>query len=362
MSGVLGGTPSGGSPGEPVLTRSSFYETANDGQGRIPEAVQPGRFAASPEELFRRADARWDPALKCFHPVQCWSAPGGGVSFSPVKGYTDRPMAVPCGRCIGCRLERGRQWAVRCMHEASMHEDNCFLTLTYSDAPAGLQPADLRDFWKRLRRSLGSQRISYFACGEYGETTRRPHYHACVFGYWPADARQHSGGANPLYRSAELERIWGHGHCPFGAVTFESAQYVAGYIAKKILGPEAEAYYKAELVDPDTGEITLQPIEPEFCRASRNPAVGLRWLEQYGDSDAWRHDSVVVRGSPSRLPKYYDRKLRPFATEKERSALRIKRIQQGNTPRARHENQPHRLEAQETVVLSKLKLKGRDAT
>jgi len=271
-------------------------------------------------------------------------------------------MAVSCGRCIGCRLERGRQWAVRCMHEASLHEDNCFVRLSYAEAPAGLVPADLCKFWKRLRRELFPLRISYFACGEYGELTRRPHYHACVFGWWPSDAVRHgSSGGHPLFGSATLERVWGHGHCSVGTVTFESAQYVAGYIAKKVIGPAAEAFYQAEVLDPETGELTLQPVEPEFCRSSRNPAVGLRWLERHGESDAWRHDQVVMRGAASKLPAYYMRKFAERKAELELRRRKIKRIERGSTPRARRENQPHRLEAQEAVVLSKLKLKARDA-
>lgn len=270
-------------------------------------------------------------------------------------------MAVACGRCIGCRLERGRQWAVRCMHEASLHESNCFVRFSYAQAPVGLVPRDLELFWKRLRRHLHPVRVSYFACGEYGELTRRPHYHACIFGWWPSDAVRHgSSGGHPLYRSAELERVWGHGHCPFGTVTFESAQYVAGYIAKKVTGPAAEAFYQAEVLDEETGELTLQPIEPEFSRSSRNPALGLRWLDTFGESDAWRHDQVVTRGAPSQLPKYYDRKFAERKSERELARRKIRRIQQGNTPRARRERQPDRLAASEAVTLSKLKLKARD--
>jgi hypothetical protein len=270
-------------------------------------------------------------------------------------------MAVPCGRCIGCRVERGRQWAVRCMHEASMHESNCFVNLTYAEAPRGLVPRDLQRFWKRLRRSLGGQRISYFACGEYGERSGRPHYHACVFGYWPDDAVVHSGGQHPLYRSAKLERIWGHGHCPFGTVTFESASYVAGYIAKKVIGPAAEAYYQAEVIDPETGEILLQPVEPEFSRVSRNPAIGLRWLQKYGDSDAWRRDEVVARGAVTRVPKYYDRKVAELHSAEQLRRRKLRRISRSATPQARRENKPERLAAQEATLISKLKLKARDA-
>lgn len=267
-------------------------------------------------------------------------------------------MTVPCGRCIGCRLERGRQWAVRCMHEAQLHSENSFLTLTYEKAPLSLVPADLRDFWKRLRWFLGSQRISYFAAGEYGEVTRRPHYHACVFGYWPSDAvfHKHTARGDSLYRSAELERLWGHGIVWIGAVTFESAQYVAGYIAKKVTGELAEVHYRT--VD-EHGEI--HELEPEFSRSSRKPAVGLRWLNSFGESDAWRHDSVVTRGARSKVPKYYDRKFSERKPERAIVARKRKRIEQGNTRRARFERTPDRLLAAEVTTLSKLQLRKRDA-
>lgn len=273
-------------------------------------------------------------------------------------------MSVACGRCIGCRLERARQWAVRCMHEASLHEASAFVTLTYEVAPLGLVPRDLELFWKRLRRSLGGKRISYFACGEYGEHTRRPHYHACIFGYWPDDAVlfKRTAAGHSLYRSATLEKLWGHGFVNFGAVTFESAQYVAGYITKKITGPEAAGYYQAEKVDPETGEVSMVPIEPEFSRSSRRPALGLGWLDKFGETDAWRADAVIARGAQSKVPKYYDRKWKERKTERELRLRKTKRIERGNTRRSRRERTPDRLLASEVTTLSKLKLKARDVS
>lgn len=212
-------------------------------------------------------------------------------------------MHVPCGKCIGCRLEQARQAAVRCMHEASLHEHNTFLTLTYGEkCPLSLVPRDLQLFWKRLRRA--GNKISYFASGEYGEKNGRPHYHAIVFGYWPKDAKYHKrSNGMPIYASDSLNKIWGHGYAYSGTVTFESACYVAGYVAQKVTGPEAPGWYQT--VDPATGEIV--DIEPEFSRWSTNPAIGKRWLAIYGESDAWRHDEVIMRGSKSKVPRYYDK-------------------------------------------------------
>ena len=72
-------------------------------------------------------------SMPCYHPLQGWRKQGGGITFNLRDGFVDRPVTVSCGQCIGCRLERSRQWAIRCMHEASLHESNCFVTLTYSD-------------------------------------------------------------------------------------------------------------------------------------------------------------------------------------------------------------------------------------
>ena len=73
--------------------------------------------------------------MPCFHPLDAWQCSNGDVVFTDNLARNDviRRLALPCGRCVGCRLERSRQWAVRCMHEASMHMFNSFVTLTYDD-------------------------------------------------------------------------------------------------------------------------------------------------------------------------------------------------------------------------------------
>lgn len=145
-------------------------------------------------------------------------------------------MTVSCGQCIGCRLERSRQWAVRCMHEKQMHDDACFITLTYDDdnLPFGetLVLSDWQKFMKRLVKKNGP--IRFYHCGEYGDDTNRPHYHAILFGYRPDDPELFStSGETKLYASPSLRNTWGMGHCTFGDATFETAAYVARYITKK---------------------------------------------------------------------------------------------------------------------------------
>lgn len=219
--------------------------------------------------------------------------------MSPPSGYADRRMAVACGQCIGCRLERARQWAVRCMHELRSHDEACFLTLTYSDdalPPGGsLRKSDMTDFLKRLRHHLRPRRIRYFQCGEYGERTARPHHHMILFGWRPPDLELVKSGKHPLYSSEFLVRVWGHGHVAIGDVTFESAGYVARYTLKKVTGLGAREYY---------GE-----REPPYVTMSRRPGIGADFFHRFR-GDLYPSDEVIVsRRRAGKPPKYYDRLL-----------------------------------------------------
>jgi len=168
--------------------------------------------------------------MPCFYPIPAWRAQTvhpstrkRGIVFNPRDGFADMALKVPCGQCIGCRLERSRQWAIRCLHESGLHERNCFITLTYDDEhlPEGgtLVKQDWQLFIDRLRKRFRTK-VRYFHCGEYGEQTRRPHYHAILFGHDFDDKtlwkRNHG---NPLYRSKSLERLWPHGYSSIGACT-----------------------------------------------------------------------------------------------------------------------------------------------
>lgn len=190
------------------------------------------------------------------------------------------------------------------MHEASLHEESSFITLTYSDQhlPEGgsLNVRDWQLFAKRVRKSLGP--IRYFACGEYGDRTFRPHYHAAVFGQGFSEGRSRiRGGRNPLYSSTALSRMWPHGHSSVGMLTFESAAYVARYACKKLTG--AAGRYGTVKCDPGTGE--MYEVKPEFVTMSRRPGIGRGWIEQY-PHDVYPEDEVVVAGRKYRPPRYYD--------------------------------------------------------
>lgn len=230
-------------------------------------------------------------------------------------------LQIPCGQCAECRLKRSREWAVRCMHEASMHRDNCFLTLTYRDIdgrpPSGAISLDYSHysaFMKRLRVRFPQDKISFFCCGEYGETNPatgvvdggiyRGHFHAILFGFnFPDRQPCRMIGRSDLYKSKLLDDLWRHGDCKIGVVTFESAAYVARYAMKKVTGDLAAAHYT--IITPD-GEMIERT--PEMLVMSKRPAIGRQWFEKFG-KHVHARDKVVARGKEMQPPRYYDKLL-----------------------------------------------------
>lgn len=298
------------------------------------------------------------------------------IVFSPAEGFADRPVEVPCGRCTGCRLEYSRQWAVRCMHEAQCHKHNAFITLTYAPehlpANYSVSKDEVQRFLKRLRKRIG-QNIKFFACGEYGEKTQRPHYHAIIFGYDFPDKTLHAkNNGNLLYRSATLEKAWPFGHSLIGDVTFQSAAYVARYVMKKRKGkPDAvdpktgktnAEYYM--LAHPETGEVF--EVEPEFCLMSRGSGrpcdstlwrygIGRAWMEKYkGDLDK---DFLTLNGNKMKLPKYYDNVLE---AEDEIEMMYRKDKRRKEAHKRKHDNTLERLAVKEKVKLAQIGLLKRD--
>jgi hypothetical protein len=160
------------------------------------------------------------------------------VVFDIKKALHDRPVVVPCGRCMECRLQRKREWALRCEHEASLHEDNCWLTLTYDEdnlpERGSLRKQDLSSFLKRLRSRYGDRRFKFFGCGEYGGSFNRPHYHLLLFGLdfpdkvWFSKRR----GFN-VFTSKVLDETWSKGLTEIGEVSFDGMAYLAKYVTKK---------------------------------------------------------------------------------------------------------------------------------
>lgn len=251
--------------------------------------------------------------MACFHPLKGFRALDRNesgkysITFNPTKGYTDLPLTIPCGQCIGCRLERSRQWAIRCVHEASLHDRNCFITLTFNDEnldkQKSLNKKDFQDFMKRFRKKTGLK-IRYFHCGEYGTNYSRPHHHAAIFGYdFPDKTLHRDNGEIQLYTSKILSELWPYGYHTIGDLTFDSAAYVARYITKKITGDHAIWHYND--IDTTTGEIINERI-PEYTTMSRRPGIGKKWLEKY-TTDIYNFDHVILNGKELKPPKYYDK-------------------------------------------------------
>ena len=287
--------------------------------------------------------------MPCFKPLTAYRTDHGEITFAE-RGAIHSTVILACGQCIGCRLERSRQWAVRCMHEAQMHKFNSFLTLTYADEylpnrytlgwktnsepiySGTLSKVDHQKFIKRLRKALGrvkssstsspylttlatnavrpcgpvSAKVRYYLGAEYGTQYGRPHYHICLFGVDFADKKywMKTPAGSRIYRSPELERLWPFGHSTVGVLNFESAAYTARYVMKKITGDRKEKAY--ERLDRETGEIIR--IEPEYNEPSRRPGIGLSWLEKY-TADVYPKGKVIVRGKEANPPRYYDKQI-----------------------------------------------------
>lgn len=288
--------------------------------------------------------------MTCFHPVQAtqsFEKKSNGkykIKFGELDPNFGNPIELPCGQCAGCRLEKSRQWAIRCFHESQCYENNCFLTLTYnnknlpSDGSVNVEHFQL--FMKRLRKkfvpinpySEETQKekydefrkkywIRFFHCGEYGDELQRPHYHACLFNFDFNDKELYSSeGGQFLYTSETLDEIWGLGKCWIGEVTFESAAYVARYIMKKITGDSAQDHYTT--LDKETGQYWER--KPEYVTMSRRPGIGQPWLADY-QADVYPHDNVIIKEKKVRPPKYYDTQFQLGHPEKFES-LKEKRI------------------------------------
>lgn len=250
--------------------------------------------------------------MPCYHPITAWRAHGEcrkdvgakhgyvwPLTFNRNYGVPGTEKQVPCGQCIGCRLEHSRMWAVRCVHEASQYKNNVFITLTFNDEnlpPTGsIDVRDLQLFFKRLRKKSSSS-IRYFAAGEYGTLLSRPHYHAILFSVdFPDKYPWMKNNGQLYYRSSMLEKLWPFGYSSIGSVTFESAAYVARYVLKKQKGmtdDELKLYYNGR--------------RPEFVVMSRRPGLGYDWISKYYRQVAEQGYILVRHGIRSGVPRFYE--------------------------------------------------------
>ncbi len=294
--------------------------------------------------------------MPCYTPLKGFRTeiPNQNGNF-PIKitglDHGDRSIELPCNRCIGCRLERSRQWAIRCIHEAQTHDENTFITLTYDKKnlpPKGsLQVADLQKFFKRLRKNT-KKSFRYYACGEYGEKYARPHYHAILFGIAFPDRQYHSEkNGQVLYTSQELVRSWKKGFSSVGDVTFESAAYVARYVMKKITGEKSYETYQS--CDEQTGE--LRSVIPEYQTQSLKPGLGNDWYKKY-KNDLYPDDFVIIKGKKMKVPKYYDLL---YQAENPAAFEVIKERRQAHAMSQSDDSSPERLYVREQVKSAQLR-------
>ncbi len=275
--------------------------------------------------------------MSCFHPIYAVriGIKENGKADLKMLGYTpdDRETYViwhnhqyprsalvplPCGQCVGCRIDYSRQWANRCMLELGYHDSAWFCTFTYDDdhvprtyypdpetgeaIPAlTLQKRDFQLLMKRIRKKFENDKIRFFMSGEYGSSTFRPHYHAILFGLHlddliPYKTVKEADQYYTYYNSPSLQECWPYGYVVVGEVTWESCAYTARYVMKKLKGKEAVFYESHN-------------IQPEFTLMSRKPGIA----RQYYDDNPGLYDfdfinvSTPKGGKRFRPPRYYDK-------------------------------------------------------
>lgn len=303
--------------------------------------------------------------VPCFHPVRGYQPLAGGPVFFGPEPPNSRAVEVSCGQCLGCRMRRSAEWTARCCHEASLFEANCFVTLTYDDdhlpSDGSLYHRHFQLFMKRLRRRFGT--VRFYMCGEYGDTFRRPHFHACLFGFEPSDRVLFSRRDDiSVYTSEQLSDCWRRGFVTVGDFTPETAAYVSRYVLKKVTGRAASSHYASDFVDTNSGEI--MQLMPEYNRASLRPGLGSDWVRRYGDH-ALYVDSVRAGGNRYPLPRYYEKVLsRPTSTspvsrelELELRQLAVEDVKYRRLVRAderQSDSTPSRLATREAVLRARL--------
>ena len=238
-------------------------------------------------------------------------------------------MKVPCGECEGCQEAYSKEWAVRCLLEAQEHEHNYFITLTYDeyniprddeivDEKTGviyendnwMQGHLVKNHWRKFEKDLrryweyhyNHTGIRFYACGEYGGQTQRPHYHAILMNFpIPLDKlKVHSmSNGNPIFECEIIEKIWGKGFISLAEVNWDTCAYVARYVMKKQKGKMTRERYF------ETGKT------PEFVLMSRRPGIAQAYAAK-NLQNIYSNDEIIIKGhrekiQPVKPPKYYDR-------------------------------------------------------
>ena len=290
--------------------------------------------------------------MPCYKPLKCRQYYSGETMKMRTDFKSKNPNSeLPCRRCLGCKLTKAKEWAIRCMHECRYHQESTFVTLTYNneDLPKGgdLDHSDFQRFMYKLRnhqKENNLPRVRFYMCGEYGEKNKRPHYHAILFGVkFPDEEYLRTRGKNRVYRSATLDRIWGHGRAETGCVSESSAGYVARYTLQK------QQEEDLERICPGTGEI--YKVRKPYNRSSLKPGLGYKYFEEF-KTDIFPDDFVIdEKYNETPTPGYY-RVLLQRDNPEMAEDLRQRRIEKAkNNP----DNSPERLAQRETCKTAQVK-------
>jgi hypothetical protein len=242
--------------------------------------------------------------MQCLRPLKAGFNSAGAIVFSnKLADKSQVGIQFECRKCLPCRLNIAREKAIRVTHEAKMHKDNIFLTLTYDEEhlkSPKLQYLDFQLFMKSLREKITRNvhdkemrdklYIPYMVTGEYGEENKRPHWHAIIFNYRPTDQAHlytsHHG--EEVFTSDEIHKLWKRGKHEFGSVTIDSAGYVARYAAKKLVhGQDQDHDY--------------HPIH----KTSSRRGIGRSWIEKYYKHTFENGFVVLPNGQQAKIPRYY---------------------------------------------------------
>lgn len=271
--------------------------------------------------------------MSCYHPLPAYRQ-AGSTFIGDYRLHKDAaPTKLPCGTCLGCVTDKARGWALRCTLELHNHNEAVMSTLTYSDEnlPFTLQKPHISQFLKRLRKCFPHRRIKFFACGEYGETTLRPHYHAILYGLDMDD-------------TDKIEHTWQHGHVRTDTITPARIAYVAGYVQKKI----DYKHDRSEWIDTETGE--LKEWQPPFIHMSRRPGIG---ADARKFIHSWR-SHAVLNGIKIPVPKYLHDAWKHHATPADIEELEHERFKLA----LERDNSKARIEAKEQIAIKQHEIRA----
>lgn len=236
--------------------------------------------------------------MQCIRPLKANLNNEGSITFQKTQAMKGlESFQIPCRKCLPCRLNNGREKAIRAWHESQMHDRNIFLTLTYKDdhlESSRLIYEHVQSFMSKLRSWLDynepGTKIDRMVTGEYGEKNKRPHWHLIIFNWSPPDGKlkKETDRGDNLYTSKIIQDLWQKGSHDYGAVTIDSASYVGRYAAKKLTHGRDQDH-------------NFHPIH----KTPSHRGMGRLWIEKYYKQTFENGFVVLPNGELSKIPRYY---------------------------------------------------------